>query len=89
MRSGGCGAWRSEKRLPVADDKRVAKRKLEDLLTVMGWHRNDLAAYRNKGGATSVARVERLLEFDYARIRTHCGKHHLELPHDVPPEGAA
>ena len=73
----------------MADDKRAAKRKLEDLLTVMGWHRSDLAAYRNKGGATRVARVERLLEFDYVRIREHCAEYDLELPHDVPPEDAA
>ena len=72
----------------MADDKRVAKRKLEDLLTVMGWHRGDLAAYRNKGGASRVARCERLLEYDHSRIRTHCAEHDLELPHDVPPEGA-
>ncbi len=72
----------------MADDKRVAKRKLEDLLTVMGWHRSDLAAYRNKVGAARVARCERLLEFDYARIRKHCARHDLELPHDVPSEGA-
>ena len=73
----------------MADDKRVAKLKLEDLLTVMNWHRRDLAAYRNKGGAARVARCERLLEFDYARIREHCAEHDLELPHDVPPEDAA
>ncbi len=73
----------------MAADKRAAKRKLEDLLTVMGWHRSDLAAYRNKGGDSRVARCESLLEFDYARIRTHCAEHGLELPHDVPPESAA
>jgi hypothetical protein len=73
----------------VADDKQAAKRKLEDLLTVMSWHQSDLAAYRNMGGAARVARCERLLEFDYARIREHCAEHGLELPHDVPPEDAA
>ncbi len=73
----------------MTDDKRVAKRKLEDLLTVMGWHQSDLAAYRDKGGATRVARCESLLEFDYARIREHCAEYDLELPHDVPPEDAA
>ncbi len=73
----------------MATDKRVAERKLEDLLTVMSWHRNDLAAYRNKGDAFTVARYERLLKLDYARIRAHCAKHHLKRPHDVPPEDAA
>jgi hypothetical protein len=73
----------------VADDKQAAKRKLGDLLTVMSWHRSDLAAYGNKGDAITVARCERLLEFDYARIREHCAEHGLELPHDVPPEDAA
>jgi hypothetical protein len=66
----------------------VAKRKLEDLLTVMSWHQSDLAAYRNKVDAVTVARCERLLKLDYARIRDHCAEHGLELPHDVPPEDA-
>ena len=73
----------------MADDKRVAERKLKDLLTVISWHRSDLAAYRNKGDALTVARRERLLKLDYARIRAHCAEHGLELPHDVPPEDAA
>ena len=73
----------------MADDKRAAKRKLEDLLTVMSWHQSDLAAYRNKVDAVTVARCERLLKLDYARIRTHCAEHGLELPHDVPPVDAA
>ena len=72
----------------MATDKRVAERKLEDLLRVMSWHRSDLVAYRNMGDVASVARYERLLKFDYARIRTHCAKHDLELPHDVPSEEA-
>ncbi len=72
----------------MADDKRVAKRKLEDLLTVMSWHRSDLAAYRKKGDAFMVVRGERLLKLDHARIRAHCAQHNLELPHDVPSEGA-
>ncbi len=68
---------------------REAKRKLEEMLTAMSGHRSDLAAYRNKGDAFGVARCERLLEFDYARIREHCAEYDLELPHDVPPEDAA
>ena len=73
----------------MATDKRVAERKLEDLLTVMGWHRRDLEAYRNEGDTLTVTRYERLLKLDYARIRSHCAEHDLELPHDVPPEDAA
>ncbi len=72
----------------MADDKRVAKRKLEDLLTVMSWHRSDLAAYRKKGDAANVALCERLLKLDHARIRSYCAEHDLELPHDVPSEDA-
>ncbi len=72
----------------MATDKRVAERKLEELLTVMSWHQSDLAAYRNKVDASTVTRCERLLKLDYARIRTHCAEHDLELPHDVPSEGA-
>ena len=73
----------------MADDKRVAERKLGDLLTVMSWHRRDMTADRNKGDAFTVARCERLLKLDYARIRSHCAEHDLDLPHDVPPEDAA
>ncbi len=72
----------------MADDKRVAERKLEDLLMTMGRHRNALAAYRNKGNAAGVARCERALELSYLRIRKHCAKNDLELPDDVPSEGA-
>jgi hypothetical protein len=72
----------------MANDKRVAERKLEDLLMTMGRHRNALAAYRNKGNAAGVARCERALELSSLRIRTHCAKYGLELPHDMPDEGA-
>ncbi len=70
----------------MAVDKRAAKRKLEDLLTVMSWHRSDLEAYRKKDDAFGVKRGERLLKFDHSRIREHCARHDLELPHDVPAE---
>jgi hypothetical protein len=73
----------------VADDKRVAERELENLLMEMSRHRNALAAYRNKGDVAGVERCERALEFDYSRIRKHCTRNDLELPHDVPSEGAA
>ncbi len=70
----------------MATDKRVAERKLEDLLTAMRWHRRDLAEYRNGRDAAGVERCDGLLKLDYARIRTHCAEHDLELPHDVPSE---
>ncbi len=70
----------------MATDKRVAKQRLEVLLTVMGWHRNDLKAFHNKGDAYGMALCERLLKLDYRRIREHCAEHGLDLPHDVPPE---
>ncbi len=72
----------------MADGKRVAKLRLENLLTVVSWHRSDLAAYGKKGDAPSAERCERLLKLDYARIREHCAEHDLELPHDVPSERA-
>jgi hypothetical protein len=71
----------------MADDKRVAKLKLENLLMTMSWHRNALAAYRNKWDVAGVERCERALEFDYSRIRAHCAKNGLELPDDVPSRG--
>ncbi len=58
------------------------------MLMAMSRDRNDLEAYRNKGDAYGMAQCERLLEYDHSRIRKHCGKHHPELPHDVPPEDA-
>ncbi len=73
----------------MADDKRAAKRRLEELLTVMGWHRSDLAAYLNIGDFSGMKRCELALKFYYARIREYCAEHDLELPHDVPSEGAA
>ena len=70
----------------MAIDKRVANQELDDLLTGMSWHRNDLAAYRKKGDAANVALCERLLKLDHARIRAHCAEHDLELPHDLASE---
>ena len=77
-----------EGRLPVADGKRVAKRRLEELLMAMSRRRDDLAAYRNTGDAAGQARCERALKLNHSLIRAHCAKHHLKLPHDVPPEDA-
>ena len=70
----------------MADDKRVAERELENLLTVMSRHRRDLAAYVSVGDFPEVERCEQLLKAYHSRIRVHCAKHDLELPHDVPPE---
>ena len=72
----------------MADDERVAKRKLENLLTLMRGHRRDLVAYLSIGDFSGVARCEQLLKVYYSRIREHCAEHHLELPHDAPSEGA-
>jgi len=68
----------------VADDKRAAEQRLEQMLMAMSGDRGNLEAYRNKGDAYGMAQCERLLEYEYSRIRKHCAKHHLELPHDVP-----
>ena len=70
----------------MAADKRVRKRRLEDLLMSVSGTRSHLAACRNKGDAAGVKRCELALEFDYARIRKHCAKHDLELPQGVPSE---
>ena len=69
-------------------DRKAAKRKLEDLLTEVGWHRSAQEAYRKEGDAAGVARCEQILKLDYAGIRKHCARHDLTLPHDVPPEDA-
>ena len=72
----------------MADDKRVTERHLEGLLMATGRNRRDLEAFRNEGDAAEVARCERALKINYSLIRSHCAKHDLELPHDVPDEGA-
>ena len=70
----------------MADDTRMAIRKLEELLKGMASRRNDLAACRNKGDAVGVRRYERALKLNHSLIREHCAKHGLKRPHDVPPE---
>jgi hypothetical protein len=72
----------------VAADKQAVKRHFKEMLMAMSKHRNDLAAYSEKGDAFGVARCKRLLKFNCSRIRKYCAKHDLELPHSVPPEGA-
>ena len=70
----------------MATDKRAAKRELEELLMAMGSHRRDLEAYRKKGDNAGEELCDRVLKINYSLIRSHCAKHDLELPHDVPPE---
>ncbi len=72
----------------MAADKLAVKRHFKDMLVAMRRHRNDLAAYSEKGNAFGVARCKRLLKFNCSRIRKYYAKHDLELPHSVPPEGA-
>jgi len=48
----------------------------------------NLEGYREKGDAVGVARCETLVKTEERRIREHCADHGLELPHDVPSEGA-
>ena len=72
----------------MATDKRVAERRLEDLLMAMGSHRRDLEAYRKKGDNAGEELCDRVLKINYSLIRSHCAKHDLELPHDVPSEDA-
>ena len=69
----------------MADDKRVAKLKLDDLLMTLSGDRRYLKVCRNKGDAVGVERYERALKLNHSLIRAHCAKHHLKRPHDVPP----
>ncbi len=72
----------------MAADKQAVKRHFKEMLMAMRRHRNDLAAYSDKEDAFGVARCKRVLKLNYSRIREHCVKHGLELPRDVPSEGA-
>ncbi len=73
----------------MADDKRIAEQELEEMLMAMSRHRNEQAAYSDKGDTFGVARCKRVRQLDHSRIRKYCARHDLELPHDVPPEDAA
>ncbi len=73
----------------MATDKRVAKRHLKEMLMAMNNHRNGRAEYGDNRDAAGVERCDRALKSNYARIRSHCAEHGMELPHDVPPEDAA
>ena len=64
----------------------MAKRELQEMLMYVHRHRRDLAAYHNKGDAAGVERCERALKIAHSLIRSHCAKHDLELPNDVPSE---
>jgi hypothetical protein len=68
----------------VVDDEQKVERHLEEMSMAMSRHWRDRAAYCDKGDAFGAARSERLLKANYSRIRNHCAKHDLELPHDVP-----
>ena len=70
----------------MADDKRVAKRKLEEMLMVVSTYRSYLEEFRNRGDTSGVPKCERLLDFHYSRIRKHCAEHGLDLPNDIPAE---
>ncbi len=72
----------------MAVDKRAAKRTLEEMMMIVNRYQSYLEAYRNRGDTSGVSRCERLLDLRYSRIREHCAEHDLELPPDVPDEGA-
>ena len=72
----------------MATDKRVAKRRLEEMLMTVSAHLRDLEAYRNEGDDAGEERSELVLKYDHAHIRSYCAEHDLELPHDVPDEDA-
>ncbi len=73
----------------MATDKRVAERRLVEMLMKRNLLVRDLEAYRERGGAYWVERCERQVKAEEGRIQEHCTEHGLELPHDVPPESAA
>ncbi len=72
----------------MADDTRGAQRRLDGLLMMLSAHLDDLALCRTRKDAAGVKRCEWALKIDYAIIRSHCARHDLELPHDVPSESA-
>ena len=72
----------------MAVDKRAAKRTLDELMMNVSRHRGYLEAYRKSRIAPAVAQSERILRYDYQHVREHCAEHGLDVPPDVPDEGA-
>ena len=70
----------------MATEKRTAERELEELLMAVSAHLRDLEAYRNEGDDAGEERSKLVLKYDYARIRSHCAEHGLDVPHDVKRE---
>ena len=72
----------------MAVSEKRAMRELEALLMVAKGHRDERTACHEIGDVARVTLCEQMLQLDYSRIRKYCAEHDLELPHDVPSEGA-
>ncbi len=74
----------------MAFDKQAAERELKEMLGMLYKPRSALDLFRKQGDRDTdrVKRCERLLKASYSRIREFCAKHNMELPPDVPEEGA-
>jgi hypothetical protein len=72
----------------MANDERVAKRRLEELLMTRHSHLRDLEAYRKKCDAAGEAQRKQIVKLDELLIREYCAEHGLDLPRDVLREGA-
>jgi SNF2 family DNA or RNA helicase len=63
-----------------------ARRKLDELLKPVHWHRSVLDGYRESGDQAGIERCEQALRSDYRLIREHCCESGLPIPNDVPDE---
>ncbi len=58
------------------------EQKLQDLL--MGVHHARQAVSDGEASGKNTEIPQRALRLAYARVRAHCEKHGLDLPHDIP-----
>ena len=72
----------------MAIDKRKAKQKLAEFVVTMEGHRNNQGEYSRRGDAAGVEKCRSLLKLDHRHIREHCAEHDLDVPPDLPDEGA-
>ncbi len=57
-------------------------RKLQDLMMSVHWSEQAVSEAKASGKNTEIP--QRALRLAYARVRAHCEKHGLDLPHDIP-----
>ena len=66
---------------------KTAERRLHELLSILAHHRRELDRERPGGRVSRIENLERAVALDHWLIRSHCEKHGLAVPMDIPAEG--